>query len=102
MGFGSDVQEHVHGVNGIPWHWATCQPGEFSWRVGSEAQEDVWAGGRGQKISTEAVMEVLQVAWRVVQRGRNGRLRPALVNTLEHAETEQPRGEQEDSQTLGS
>lgn len=42
------------------------------------------------------------MAWRVVQSGKNRGLRPAPVNTLEHAEKEQPHGEQEDSQTLGS
>lgn len=58
-------------MNGIPWHWATCRPGEFSWREESEAQEGVWAGEGGQKIHTEAVMGVLQVAWRVVRSGKN-------------------------------
>lgn len=70
------------------WHslaWATWHLGEFDWTVGSEAQESAWAGEGGQRIkSTEAVMEVLEVAWGMVQSGKHRPLGPALMNTLEH------------------
>ena len=73
VGCGRGVQEHVYCVNGIGPGIGRHGSLEMSpWVVRSEAQEGVWAGEAQRTKGTEAVMEVLGVAWGWCRMGRTG------------------------------